>query len=146
MAASKESHSRLSWLMAAWAEQRYRASQFLGRITDLGPLQAMKPSAVRRFLKFMEQVGEARQEELKIINEIDEIEQQHRFRRMNKQLKKASPAVDKPSAELDPLLDSEGEPVQDGETPKQRWLWFAGLLYLMSSKKINQKSHDLTGD
>jgi len=137
MALSKGSSSRLSWLMASWAEQRFRAAQFLGRITDLGPLQAMKPSALRNFLKFMEQVGEAKQEEAKIINEIDAIEREHHFRRKHQQLKKALPADE---------LDNANDDISAEERPKHPWAWLLLLAYLMRSKRINKKSHELTGD
>lgn len=138
MAVCKDSW-RLEWLIAAWAEQRRRAALLLGRITDLGPLQAMTPAVMRKFLRLMDQVDEAKQKEIKIISSIDAIEEQHRFRRLHKQLRQACAPGDKPK------VVSTMTP-EESERPQRRWLWVLFLWYLLMRKQINQKNHSLTVD
>lgn len=137
MAVYKDS-SRLEWLVAAWTEQRLRVSKILGRITDLGALQAMTPAVLHKFLRLMDQVGEAKQKEIKIISNIDAIEEQHRFRRTHNQLKHAGPKAQSPNSELD--LNEECE------QPKRQLMWLLAFWYLFMRKKNNQNKQDLTPD
>ena len=129
--------SRLTWLIAAWSEQRRRLAALLGRMTDLGASQALSPAGLIKFMRLMEQVGDAKYEEKRIINTIDAIEHRHRFRRTNKQLKQVGPA---PRPVMAPHMNEACEP------PTRQLTWIIALWYFMMHRQINQKNHDLTGN
>src|ERR1700744_2537547 len=80
MSAANQS-SRLAWLAAALSEQRHKISCLLGRIADLGGIHGMKPKAFTKFLRMLDQVAADKDEEVRIISEIDAIERKHRLNR-----------------------------------------------------------------
>lgn len=79
--------SRISWLSASLSTQKHRIMTLLGRVGDLGVMQAMKPLLFHKFLNLMGQIAAAKDEEMHILSAIEAIEQKHRFDRKEGKLK-----------------------------------------------------------
>jgi hypothetical protein len=85
-ATSRES-GRLYWLAAMLGEQKRRVRDLLARVGDLGVVDGMTPSVMAKFFHMLDQVAVAKSEEVRLIGQIESVEQQHRFRRKNGSLK-----------------------------------------------------------
>ena len=128
-----KSNARIAWLVAMWSEQHRRLSLLLGRITDFSGLQRLSPQGQTKFMHLMEQVGDAEAHEQQILNNIESIEAEHRFRRQQKMLRQAHEV---PAAkDRHPTMDEEAAP-----QPTQNMGWMFAVWYLLFKRGINQKS------
>jgi hypothetical protein len=136
MSLAKQS-GRLAWLGAALSEQRRKIGRLLVRMTSLGPREAMKPAVFSKFLSMLEQVAVAQDEEIKLLSQIEAIEQKHRFMRKGKKLRRAQPRKA-------PLPDWKDYP--GAKRPAMSLWWLIILWYLFMRQKINQKKQALTAN
>lgn len=130
--------SRLAWFGDLLCEQRDKIRHLISRLIGI-ETSGMKPSLLRKFMCMLDEVASARDKELGLIHEIEDIEKKHRFLRETHQLREA-----KPETEIDPSFAYAGEskPLQPGRS----WLWLLAFWYLLSRQKINQKKQSLTAD
>jgi hypothetical protein len=137
MSLAKES-SRLAWLGASLDNQRRKIGQLLNRLTRLGPREAMRPAVLGKFLRMLEQVAMAQEKEMRLLSQIETIEQKHRFMRKGNKLRKAKP---RKTADFD-WKDYPGV----AKRPAHSMLWTLILWYLLMRQKINQKKQALTAN
>jgi hypothetical protein len=131
--------SRLAWLMAALGGHRDRIAGLLCRLRGIGAREAMNPSLFKKFLHMLDQVAFAREKEVRILNQIEAIEEKHRFRREHHQLESAA---DEPKE----TLQLEEAEKSMAEHPRQKLLWLLAFWHLFMRNAINQKKQGLTAD
>jgi hypothetical protein len=138
MSLAKES-GRLAWLGAALTQQRRKIGKLINRMSSMGPSGALKPSVFSKFLGLLEQVAIEQKEEIRLLSQIETIEQKHRFLRKDKKLRRARPAV---ASSIARWHDYPGV-----KKPSNGGLWWYIIVwYLFSRQKINQKKQALTVD
>ena len=133
---------RLSWLAALLDGQRDRTAKLFFRMRGLlagGALAAMKPAKFRKFIAMMQEVDEARVEEVRILNRIDRIEAAHKRNRKNRQLKNAAPSTEE--KQFQPQLFN-----PEAERPKDGWLWFVTFWYMFVRGGNGQAKQELNTD
>lgn len=121
--------TRLAWLTARIAEQKRRIEQLLTQMRGLTlytSLEKMPPPILSKFFSLLGQVAEERNEEIRLLGRIEEIEAQHKFRRTHRQLEKAT---------LEERMDAPAPDSQNkNEPPKSERLWWTFLLPLVKKK------------
>ncbi len=164
----KADRNRIDWLSASLSTQKQRVVNLLRRVADLGIVQAMKPALFGKFIKLMDQVAVIRDEEMRILNEIEAIENKHRFQRKTGRLHHPKPkAAFNDNYEREKECDDEWDrdyeknaDIDDGlpngmyaygngavpNRPKHTLLWFVAFWYLMTRGGLSNKSQKLTAD
>jgi hypothetical protein len=105
----------------------------------MGAPGAMNPTIFGKFLRMLDQIAAEREKEIRILNQIEAVEEQHRLCRKHNQLEQGIPQPEnKPG--LPPAEEEEAEP------PKTGLLWLAAIWYLFGGGLINQKKQGLTAD
>lgn len=135
---SKDS-SRLAWLAAVLAEKRDKIGHLLYRMTGFGIGAELKPAVFRKFLGILDQITEAKAEEMRLINQIEKIEQTHHLQRKNHKLRRAD-------FHHRPSQDFASDMENDVKRPSRSYLWLLAFWYLLMRKEINQKKQRLTVD
>ena len=130
--------SPLAWLSARLGLQRGKIADLLRWMRGLGTPGAMKPVVFAKFLRLLDQVASAREEEMLVLSQIETIERRHRFRREHHQLM-AAEAV--PEEGTDYPLPQTPDPREQGNG----LLWL-GVFWYLFVRKINQKKQSLTSD
>ncbi|MFY9288551.1 MAG: hypothetical protein WAO98_08635 [Alphaproteobacteria bacterium] len=113
MTTAKEAY-RVSWLMAAWSDQRRKIASLLARLGDLGTPGGMTPKIFHKFLHMLSQVAAEKEHEMHLIDEIEAIERKHRFMRKVGWLKRIGPKPIAPEYEKTEKCewDDERKPVE----------------------------------
>ena len=137
MAPSAKS-GHLAWLAAALGGQRHRLATLLQRMTALGMPGGLKPNVFSKFLRLLDQVADAREEEMKLLHQIETIEEKHRWRRAQHRLE--SPPKDMPADDAAPDGENEEENAKNG------LLRVLAFWHLFMRRSINHKKQDLTED
>jgi predicted DNA-binding ribbon-helix-helix protein len=128
---------RLGWLYVTLAAQRNNLTKILLRLRGIGASAGSSVALHRKFMGFLEQVANDREKELKILNEIDEVERQHENLRERRLLRTADSDL-RPTETLDLAAD---------ELPERKNIRTVfGLLVLISSLRIKHKKQGLTVD
>ncbi|HUY67676.1 MAG TPA: hypothetical protein VMV79_00040 [Alphaproteobacteria bacterium] len=141
MSIAKES-GRLAWLGATLGQQRRKIARLLNRMAAFGPRGSMTPAVFRKFLGMLEQVAEAREQEMHLLSRIEDIEQKHRFMRKTRKLKRARP---RPASGLPADFDWKAYPGLK-KPPQRGIMWLLAFWYLFLRQKSSQKKQGLTAD
>lgn len=99
----------------------------MGRLTDLGTVQAMTPRIFHKFLRMLDQIAAEKEKELHIIAEIEAVEQRHNYYRKNKQLHKVHEMV----------MASPPRFFAPQARPKQKTSFWLGWLLVFASQRSN---------
>ena len=132
--------SEIAWLSARLANRRNNILDLVQRLSSFGPAAGQNPAIYGKFLRMLDDVAASMHEEVGLIGRIEDIEQRHRLRRTNKQLKQAVP----PAKTAVATCLEERKP-----EPRRPFLTLFDLIilwYLFARKKINHKKQDLTAD
>lgn len=130
--------STLAWFRAALSERKSRIMRLMQRIGDAGFVRALNPAIFLKLTNMLNDVAAEKDQEMRILGEIEAIEQKHRFRRVNGGLRHADDAEpETAAAKYDCAADVE-------ERPKRGLAWLFALLFLISSGRRNDKNQDLT--
>lgn len=124
---------RHSWLTSLLREQSDRVRKLVRSIAGLGRQSTLEPSLFHRFMKTLEQIALAKDEEEKLIWQIDSVEEEHRRNRTRKVLREAAP--EPVLSTTDPLPEPMAEPKRDSTNI---WWWLL-FLDLVSRPKVNHK-------
>lgn len=127
---------RHSWLSGLLHEQRDRLSKLLRSLAGTGPVGNLPPSMFQRMIASLQQIADAKQDEAKLIDEIDALEDEHRRNRERKQLREAKP--------LDPAQPRPAHDVAPSEIPEPKrngfgLLWLVALMAFIKSDKPEPK-------
>jgi hypothetical protein len=137
---AKEANRQIDWLMARLTGKRDRISGLLRRLVGMRPADKLKPSLFAKFLRMIDEIAAATQEENCLLGRIEHIEQKHLFFRRDKALKRVTAGV-KQAANSNGLAD---------ERPKIRTslgvLDLIVLWYVFMRSERNQKKQGLTAD
>ena len=121
-----------SWLTSLLSEQKDRVAMLLRSLSGTGPTGGMKPSIFKRFIMTLEQIAHAKDDEAKLISEIDQIEEEHRRKRKRHMLREAVP--DRKPAPDAKLEEPMPEPKRDGTS----LIWWVAFLALLRPKVTNK--------
>jgi len=127
MSMSKQS-GRLGWLYAALCRQYSRIDGLLRRLSGIAP-DPNKPGLFRKFACLLQQVAIEKDEQDRLIREIETVEQQHGLLRQGKKLKIAGP---KPSDSKDELED-------EGLIHNWRWLLIFWFLFFRRNGRLKNQ-------
>ena len=122
----------LTRLTHALGEKKDKLAKLMRSLTGIGHSENMKPSVFRRFLMTMEHIAEVKDDETKIIHQIDAIEEEHRKRRQFHLLRNAAPPAPQPAPET---LAA----VPESKRPDNSFWWLLAFWYMLTPKKENNK-------
>ena len=131
-------YDRAGWLTEALNHKGNRIAFLLRRLAGLGAPNSMPPALFNKFRILLDQIAIERENEVRILNRIEAVEQQHRYRLANHQLEQAA------LAHNDNRYD--GDLGEHPDRPQLGLLGFLVLWYLFMRDAINQKKQGLTVD
>jgi hypothetical protein len=129
-----ETTCQLTWLLAKLSDRRTQIADLLRRLTGFGPAGALKNKIFGKFLLILDEVALAKRHENCLLEQIEAIEQRHRFMRKNRQLKRA----------VKRLNASNGDEFPESASQTPAFLPILLMWYVFAPLKINHKKQSLT--